>query len=125
LDPMPARLKLVQACDQWHSSRVSTPLPVDTVNCVQTLKDTLTKRQGSYFYRRFAPLEIGSLTPEALMEKTYRLLIEDARCSVSYRICSGRLLGIMALLGSKPGHLCDVISVVAESMVDVKGRPFM
>jgi hypothetical protein len=39
LDPTPARLKLLQACDQWHSSRRgSTVLPVDTVNYVQTLK---------------------------------------------------------------------------------------
>jgi hypothetical protein len=33
------RLKREQACDQWHSSRASTFLPVHTVNCVQTLKD--------------------------------------------------------------------------------------
>jgi hypothetical protein len=36
LVPTPARLKLLQACDQWHSSRVVTLLLVDTVNCVQT-----------------------------------------------------------------------------------------
>jgi hypothetical protein len=34
----PARLTLLHACDQWHSSRASTFLPGDTVNCVQTLK---------------------------------------------------------------------------------------
>jgi hypothetical protein len=38
LDPTPARLKLLHACDQWHSSRESIFLPVDTVNCVATLK---------------------------------------------------------------------------------------
>jgi hypothetical protein len=27
------------SCDQWHSSRVFTLLPVDTMNCVATLKD--------------------------------------------------------------------------------------
>jgi hypothetical protein len=32
------------ACDQWHSSRKFTLLPVDTVNCVQTLKALLTER---------------------------------------------------------------------------------
>jgi hypothetical protein len=55
------RLKLLQACDQWHSSRVSimmvtpvdgtcsdgtpptTPYTVHTANCVQTLKATATQ----------------------------------------------------------------------------------
>jgi hypothetical protein len=32
------RLKRYHACDQWHVSRVSTLLPVDIVNAVQTLK---------------------------------------------------------------------------------------
>jgi hypothetical protein len=32
------RLKRCHACDQCHSSRVATFLPVRTVNCVQTLK---------------------------------------------------------------------------------------
>jgi hypothetical protein len=36
LVPTPARVKLLQACDQSHSSRLSTFLPVHTVNCVQT-----------------------------------------------------------------------------------------
>jgi hypothetical protein len=36
--PMPARLNLLHACGQWHSSRVSTFLLVHTVNCVQTPK---------------------------------------------------------------------------------------
>jgi hypothetical protein len=31
------------------------------------------------------------------------------------------LLGFTMLLGLKPGDTCDVISVVAESMVDVAG----
>jgi hypothetical protein len=35
---IPARLKLLHAFDQWHSSRVVTILPVDTVHSVQTLK---------------------------------------------------------------------------------------
>jgi hypothetical protein len=34
----PVRLKLLRACDQWHSSRVATFLPVGTVNSVPTLK---------------------------------------------------------------------------------------
>jgi hypothetical protein len=38
LVPTPARFKLVHACDQWHSSRVSIFLPVHTVNCDFTLK---------------------------------------------------------------------------------------
>jgi hypothetical protein len=38
LDPTHVRLKLLHACDQWHSSRKFTLLPVDTVNCVATLK---------------------------------------------------------------------------------------
>jgi hypothetical protein len=38
LDPTHFRLKLLHACDQWHSSRKVTLLPVDTVNCVATLK---------------------------------------------------------------------------------------
>jgi chromosome segregation ATPase len=37
LDPRHVRLKRT-ACDQWHSSRKFTLLPVDTVNCVATLK---------------------------------------------------------------------------------------
>jgi hypothetical protein len=35
---MHVRLKLLYACAQWHSSRKFTLLPVDTVNCVTTLK---------------------------------------------------------------------------------------
>jgi hypothetical protein len=31
------------------------------------------------------------------------------------------LLGFTMLLGVKPGNVCDVISVVAEFMVDVAG----
>jgi tetratricopeptide (TPR) repeat protein len=39
LDPMHVRLKLVHACDQWHSSRKSAFLTGSPpVNCVQTLK---------------------------------------------------------------------------------------
>jgi hypothetical protein len=38
LAPTPARLKLLHACGQWHSSRKFTLLPVGTVNCVATLK---------------------------------------------------------------------------------------
>jgi hypothetical protein len=38
LDPTHVRLKLLHACDQWHSSRKFTLLPVGTVTCVQTLK---------------------------------------------------------------------------------------
>jgi hypothetical protein len=34
----PARLKLLHACDRWHSSRDSTSLPGDTANSIQTLK---------------------------------------------------------------------------------------
>jgi hypothetical protein len=38
LERLLLRLKLLQACDQWHSSRVSTPLlPVHTVHCVKIL----------------------------------------------------------------------------------------
>jgi hypothetical protein len=32
----------LDACDQWHSSRTFTLLPVDTGNCVATLKALLT-----------------------------------------------------------------------------------
>jgi hypothetical protein len=39
LVPTPVRLKLLHACEQsWHSSRVVTLLPFDTVNSVQTLQ---------------------------------------------------------------------------------------
>jgi hypothetical protein len=42
LVPTPARLKLLYACVQWHSSRVSTFLPVHTLNNgVQILKAAL------------------------------------------------------------------------------------
>jgi ankyrin repeat protein len=37
LDPTHVRLELLHACDQWHSSRKCTLLPVGTVNCVATL----------------------------------------------------------------------------------------
>jgi hypothetical protein len=39
LDPTRVRLKLVHACDQWHSSRESTDLTVAIINHVDTLKD--------------------------------------------------------------------------------------
>jgi hypothetical protein len=38
LDPTHVRVKLLQACDQWHSSRVSAFLTVYTINSVQTLQ---------------------------------------------------------------------------------------
>jgi hypothetical protein len=38
LDPTPVRLKLLHACDQWHSSRKFTLLPFGNVNSVTTLK---------------------------------------------------------------------------------------
>jgi hypothetical protein len=47
LDPTPAGVKLLQACDQWHSSRVSTFLPVDTVNYTATLMNTCALRLRS------------------------------------------------------------------------------
>jgi hypothetical protein len=34
------------ACDQWHSSRVLSFLPIHTVNCVQTLKALFTFGTG-------------------------------------------------------------------------------
>jgi hypothetical protein len=42
LDPTPLflRLKLLHACDQWHSSRASIPLTVATITCAITLKVT-------------------------------------------------------------------------------------
>jgi hypothetical protein len=47
LDSTPAPLEALAnvrlMCDQWHSSRVSTFLPVHTVNCVQTLKAVVAK----------------------------------------------------------------------------------
>jgi hypothetical protein len=46
LDPTHVRLKLLHACDQWHSSRVSIFLPVHTENCVQTMKGTTKPTQG-------------------------------------------------------------------------------
>jgi hypothetical protein len=38
LDPTQVRLKLLRACDQWHSSRESTALTVAIVNYAETLK---------------------------------------------------------------------------------------
>jgi hypothetical protein len=38
LDPTHVCFKLCHACDQWHSSRKFTLLPVDTINRVATLK---------------------------------------------------------------------------------------
>jgi hypothetical protein len=48
LDPTHVRLKRCHACDQWHSSRKFALLPVDTVNCVATLKVRLvsSRRQS-------------------------------------------------------------------------------
>jgi hypothetical protein len=43
LVPTPAHWKHLDARDQWHFSRVSTFLPVHTVNRVQTLKADLIK----------------------------------------------------------------------------------
>jgi hypothetical protein len=51
LVPTPARLK---RCDKWHSSRVSTFLPVRTVICVQTLKALRDRLLGSDLVRRNA-----------------------------------------------------------------------
>jgi hypothetical protein len=50
LVPTPARLKLEQARDQWHFSRMFTFLPVHIVNRVQTLKvfiDAFLKFRGN------------------------------------------------------------------------------
>jgi hypothetical protein len=56
LTPRLLRLKLYHACDQWHSSREFTLLPVDTVNCVTTLKgklgDRLPPKQSNPFCSR-------------------------------------------------------------------------
>jgi hypothetical protein len=41
LDPTHVRLKLLQACDQWHSSWVATLLPVDTLNYVETRQEAM------------------------------------------------------------------------------------
>jgi hypothetical protein len=38
LDPTHVRLKLLHACDQWHSSRESTTLTDVIINDVETLK---------------------------------------------------------------------------------------
>jgi hypothetical protein len=38
LDPTHVRLKLLHACDQWHSSRESTALTGVIINHVETLK---------------------------------------------------------------------------------------
>jgi aconitase B len=41
LDATHVRLKLLHACDQWHSSRKFTFLPVATVNCVANTEGAL------------------------------------------------------------------------------------
>jgi hypothetical protein len=61
LVPTPARLKRCHACDQWHSSRVSTILPVHTVNCVQTLKAKPVRSDRFLCGRRGAGPSAGSL----------------------------------------------------------------
>jgi hypothetical protein len=38
LDPTHVRLKLLHACDQWHSSRETTALTVAIMNYAETLK---------------------------------------------------------------------------------------
>jgi hypothetical protein len=38
LDPTHVRFNSEHACDQWHSSRGSTPLTVVTINYAETLK---------------------------------------------------------------------------------------
>jgi hypothetical protein len=45
-------LKRLQECDQWHFFRVSTFLPVRTVNCVPTLKGFAENRQRCMLGRR-------------------------------------------------------------------------
>jgi hypothetical protein len=79
----PARLKLLHACVQWHFSRASTFLPVDTVICVQTLKeltvggvvvDSVTETFG--VRRTFWDAEKGFI----LNDKPFKIL-GNARCS--------------------------------------------
>jgi hypothetical protein len=45
--PRPALLKLLHACDKWHSSRAFVSLSVDTVNSVQTRKARATVKHTS------------------------------------------------------------------------------
>jgi hypothetical protein len=44
--PTPARLKLLQACDQWYSSRVSTLLTIS--HCKSRPNTEGTKLKGKY-----------------------------------------------------------------------------
>jgi hypothetical protein len=46
LHPTHVRWKLLQACDQWHSYRVSTALIVAVVNFVETLKEPIQAQGG-------------------------------------------------------------------------------
>jgi hypothetical protein len=47
LDPTHVRLKLLHACDQWHSSRAYTALTVITIIYVETLKAVAFIRCGT------------------------------------------------------------------------------
>jgi hypothetical protein len=58
------RLKRCHACDQWHSSRVSTPLTVTTINFVQTLKAHAQQARG------------GSLTKQVYVRQPCRLSVQ-------------------------------------------------
>jgi hypothetical protein len=49
------RLKRCHACDQWHSSRVFTFLPVHTVNSVLTLKEDLMRQLVHIFGAQGTP----------------------------------------------------------------------
>jgi hypothetical protein len=50
LDPTHARLKLLHACDQCHSSRESTPLTVVIMNYVETRKVELSSADWTCFF---------------------------------------------------------------------------
>jgi hypothetical protein len=96
----PACLKLFHACGQWHSSRVATFLPVDTVNDGATLKDKYTGKM------------VDALTATGMWSNTLIVYASDngaVRCPFFLQNCalSGIVLGCTPLPRLKRCHACD------------------
>jgi hypothetical protein len=76
--PLLLRLKLLHACDQWHSSRAFTLLPVGTVNSAQALK-------GGW-WRTARLLTMNSATTLTTPHTTEGRLVEDGSSAEILRL---------------------------------------
>jgi hypothetical protein len=68
LDPTYARLKLLHACDQWHSSRESTALTIVIINHVETVK--AVQKEGTVI-RSLTVFDGRVFTADAFIDASY------------------------------------------------------